>query len=161
MTTPATAPSPAVSPYAFPVRALRRWAGENLTLTPRPDGGLEALFRLEGSTCANIAFSLLYRVTLSPAPAGRRIEAMNCAPAPYDEGHTRMCSWQENAGAIAATMRDETPLLGLPLDAVLAWRPNKSPAGCLCAQPSRHYKWQAVLETLHFALHQPPASPSS
>ena len=158
MTPPAVAPSPAVSPYAFPVHALRRWAGENLTLTPRPDGGVEAVFRLEGSTCANIAFFLLYRVTLAPATAGRRIKAMNCAPAPHDEGHTRMCSWQENAEAMAATLRDETPLLGLPLDSVLAWHPHKSPPGCLCAQPSRHYKWHAVLETLHFALHQPPAS---
>lgn len=156
---PATASSVS-SPYAFPERALRRWAGENLTLTPRPDGGVDAVFRLEGSTCANIAFFLLYRVALSPATAGRRIESMNCAPAPFDEGHTRMCSWQENAGAIAATMRDETPLLGLPLDSVLAWRPRQSPPGCLCAQPSRHHKWHAVLETLHLALNQPRPSSS-
>jgi len=158
MTPPAATATPVATPYAFPVRALRRWTGENLTLTPRPDGGVEAVFRLEGSTCANIAFFLLYCVTLAPAAAGHRIETMNCAPAPYDEGYTRMCGWQENAEAMAATMRDEAPLLGRPLDSVLAWRPEKAPPGCLCAQPSRHYKWLAVLETLHFALHQSPAS---
>ena len=48
-------------------------------------------------------------------------------------------------------MRDGA-LLGEPLGAVLAWRAAKSPAGCLCSEPSRHHKWQAVLETLHFAL---------
>jgi hypothetical protein len=158
--TTATAPT-VTSPYSFPERALRRWAGENLTLTARPDGGMEAVFRLEGSTCVNIAFLLHYGVTLAPVAAGRRIEALTCAPAPYDEGHTRMCCWQENAEVAAATMRDETPLLGLPLDSVLAWHPRQAPPGCLCTQPNRHYKWHAVLETIHFALAQSQPSARS
>ena len=141
-----------VSAYSFPERALRRWARENLTLTPCADGGVEAVFRFEGSTCGNVAFHLLYRVSLAAESADRRIEALHCEAAPFDEGHARMCCWQENAAAIAATMRREAPLLGEPLGAVLAWRPAKSPAGCLCSEPSRHHKWQAVLETLHFAL---------
>ncbi len=162
MTPPVAAPSPvpAPSPYAFPERALRRWARENLTIASRTDGGVEAVFRFEGSTCGNIAFHLLYRVTLAPASVDRRIVAMGCEPAPFDEGHTHMCCWQENAAVIAATMRNETPLLGQPLAAVLAWHPRKSPAGCICAEPARHHKWQAVLETLHLALHSPTPSPA-
>jgi hypothetical protein len=151
----------AASPYAFPERALRRWLRENLAVTPRPDGGLDAVFRFEGSTCGNIAFHLLYRVALAPAADAHRILAQHCEVAPFDDGHSRMCCWQENADAIDATMRTEAPLLGQPLAAVLAWRPNKSPAGCLCGEPSRHHKWQAVLETLHLHLAlSTPTTPS-
>ncbi len=140
------------SPYAFPERALRRWARENVSITPRTDGGTDAIFRFEGSTCSNVSFHLLYRVSLVPESVGCVIKSMDCEVAEHDEGHARMCCWQENAAAAAATMRNETPLLGQPLSAVLAWRPCKSPAGCLCAEPSRLHKWQAVLETLHFVL---------
>jgi hypothetical protein len=151
-------PTPARLPYAFPERALHRWVRENLTVALRHDGGVDAVFRFEGSTCSNIAFNLLYRVSVSPVTAGRQIESLGCDPAPHDDGHTRMCCWQENADAAMARMKRETPLLGQPLDAVLAWRPLKSPAGCLCAEPSRQHKWQAVLETLHLALN--PATPA-
>lgn len=147
------------SPYAFPERALQRWARENLTLTARADGRTEAIFRFEGSTCSNIAFQLIYQITLGPRTDERRIESLCCVPAPHYEGHTRMCCWQENAAAVIKTMSTETPLLGQPLAAVLTWRPIKSPAGCLCAAPSRHHKWQAALETLHFALHPLPTPP--
>ena len=154
MTLPnSSSPVAAVSPYALPERALRRWASENLRLTPRADGGIDAVFRFEGSTCGNVTFLLDYRVSLGATSGeGRRIEAMDCAPAAFDEGHVRMCCWQENAESAAALMRTEPPLRGGWLNAVLTWRPRKSPAGCLCAEPSRHHKWQAVLETLHFAL---------
>lgn len=158
MTPPATI---AVSPYAFPERALRRWVRENLAITPRVDGGADAVFRFEGSTCSNVTFHLLYRVSCASASASHRIESMRCEPAPHDEGHARMCCWQENAAAVIATMSGEAPLLGRPLGAVLAWRPDRSPAGCLCVRPSRHHKWQAVLETVHFALGHAAASPLS
>ena len=65
-----------VSAYSFPERALRRWARENLTRTPCADGGVEAVFRFEGSTCGNVAFHLLYRVALAAESADRRIEAL-------------------------------------------------------------------------------------
>ena len=154
MTTPASSsPISSVSPYAFPERALRRWATENLRLTPRADGGIDAVFRFEGSTCGNVSFLLNYRISLGAGSAGeRRIDAMDCAPADFDDGHARMCCWQENAEAAAALIRAEQPLRGESLAAVLSWRPRKSPAGCLCAEPSRNHKWQAVLETLHFVL---------
>lgn len=66
-----------------------------------------------------------------------------------------MCCWQEDAAAARALLDADAPLLGEPLAAVLAWRPERSPAGCLCTAPSRRHKWQAVLETVHFALHRP------
>ncbi|MDP2136374.1 MAG: hypothetical protein Q8J74_00835, partial [Candidatus Didemnitutus sp.] len=142
----------AVSPYAFPQRALRRWARENLTFGTGSDGAVHATFRLEGSTCGNITFFLLYHVALAPESADRRIVALRCEPAPQEENHKRMCCWQANATTAAAAMHHEIPLLGQPLESVLTWRPRRSPDGCLCVEPSRHYKWQAVLETLHFAL---------
>jgi hypothetical protein len=142
----------AVGAYSFPERALRRWARENLSVVPRADGGVDAVFRFEGSTCGNVAFCLLYRVSVGPEAGGRRLETLWCEPVPHDEGHTRMCCWLENAADIAAILRHEAALGSQPLDAVLTWRPQKSPAGCLCTESSRHHKWQAVLETLHFAL---------
>lgn len=142
-----------VSRYAFPERALHRWVREHLTLISRADGGVEAVFRFEGSTCGNVAFNLVYQVAFGPAAAGHRIESMRCEAAPYDEGHARMCCWQDRA-AVVAIRHGETPLLGQPVEAVLTWRPLKSPAGCLCTELSRHHKWQAVLETMHLALGQ-------
>lgn len=140
--------------YVFPVRALRRWSTENLTLETAPAGGLVAHFRFEGSTCGNVPFELRYQVLLDGS-AQRIIAAQQCTPAPFDEGHQRMCCWQEDA-ARAATLLEEKPLAGQPLAAVLSWRPLRSPSGCLCAPASRHHKWQAVLETLHFALFASP-----
>jgi hypothetical protein len=46
------------------------------------------------------------------------------------------------------------PLLGEPLEAVLAWNPKTLPAGCVCSQQSRSHKWLIVLETIHFTLQQ-------
>jgi hypothetical protein len=142
--------------YSFPERALRRWVKENLTTESRADGGLDAVFRFEGSTCGNVDFVLLYHVALA---ADHSLEALRCEPAPFYEGHERMCCWQDDAEAVAVIMRQEAPLLGQPLAAVLTWRPRKSPAGCLCTEQARHHKWQAVLETLHRSLH-PPAENS-
>lgn len=147
------------SVYVFPERALARWVRENLRMQVRTDGGLEARFRYEGSTCGNIAFEFIYCVALSPSATGQTIEAMRCEPGPLAAGHTRMCWWQEGLQAPLEVLKRETPLLGEPLSAVLTWRPQRSPAGCLCAEPSRYHKWQAVLETIHFALHR--AGPSA
>ena len=152
-----TTPTSPGWPYEFPERAIRRWAREKLVLTHRADGGVDSTFRFEGSTCGNIGFTLLYRVALAPESADRKLEALHCEPLAHDEGHKRMCTYQESAENIRDLMRDETPLHGQPLDAVLAWRPERSPAGCLCAGPSRTHKWQAVLETLHFALNRLPS----
>ena len=81
------------------------------------------------------------------------------APAPIT-GAVRATYAALMAMPFGASMNDANALLprAVPpasrwlVGAVLAWRPAKSPAGCLCSEPSRHHKWQAVLETLHFAL---------
>ncbi len=142
--------------HAFPPRALRKWCAENLTLRPGADGGLEAVFRLEGSTCGNVPFLLDYRVRLAPATDGHRILALACAPAPGDDNHREMCSAKADLDALSATLRDEQPLLGQPLADALAWQSPTNPDGCLCAAPSRAHKWRAVLHTLHFALRASP-----
>lgn len=137
-------------PYVFPERALRRWSRENLHIETGTDGSVAARFRFEGSTCGNVPFQLDYHLRLDSS-AQRIITGHRCHPVPFDEGHQRMCCWQEDADQ-ATRLFEEAPLLGQPLDAVLVWRPARSPAGCLCAPASRAHKWQAVLETLHFAL---------
>jgi hypothetical protein len=148
------------TPYAFPLRALRRWRDEQLALHRLPEGGVGAKFLFEGSTCGNMPFNLIYVIRLAPAADQFRLLALDCAPAPRDYGHTRMCSYLEGSERIARLLRDECPLLGEPLEAAMAWRPEFSPAGCVCAAPSRAHKWLAVLHTLHFALLAGPASPS-
>jgi hypothetical protein len=141
--------------YVFPVRALRRWRDHNLTIEARADGGCSVTFAFEGSTCGNIAFPLRYRVELAAEADGRGLQDLWSESVPYADGHTFMCCWQEDGAAVQRSMATEKPLLGQPLDAVLTWRPSRSPAGCLCAEPSRMHKWQAVLETLHFAISNP------
>ncbi|MBA4136049.1 MAG: hypothetical protein C0518_01880 [Opitutus sp.] len=144
-------PLPATS-YGFPVRALRRWSAENLTLTPRSDGGWEALFVLEGSTCGNIPFLLHYRVSLSSGLEQHRLQALACEPAPHDMNHREQCAARSDYARWTATVAGDAPLLGQPLAEALAWSPATSPDGCLCADASRAHKWRAVLQTIHFTL---------
>lgn len=147
--------------YATNPRALERWRREHLTLTPQADGGVAAEFRFEGSTCGNIPLTLLYRVQLGRAEEGFPLQTMNCVAAAGSDGHERMCSWLESNGRIMEKADAEKPLLGQRLDAVLAWRPVVLPAGCLCSAASRNHKWRAVLETVHYALHQTPEAPTA
>ena len=142
-------------PYAFPVRALRRWRDERLNLAADEAGGWQATFYFEGSTCGNIPFALRFEVGLDAAGILRE---MRCAPAPTDEGHSRMCSYLEDAERLLAELATQAPLRGRPLTDVLTWSPATSPAGCVCAPASRAHKWLAVLQTLHFALHAPVAA---
>jgi hypothetical protein len=144
-----------VATYTFNPRALQRWRAERLSLVARADGGAEAAFRYDGSTCGNCAFTLIYRVTLGPAGEGHPLRELGCTPAPGSDGQERMCSYLATQGRILETADAEKPLLGRPLAAVLDWRPATSPAGCLCTAALRDHKWLAVLETLHFALLDP------
>lgn len=138
--------------YKFNLRALQRWRSERLTLSPRPAGGIDAVFRYDGSTCGNCAFTFSYRVTLGPADEAHPIRAMSCGPAPGSGGQERMCSYLATQGCILETADAEKPLLGQTLSAVLEWKPATVPAGCLCTAAHREHKWLAVLETLHFTL---------
>lgn len=142
----------AVGGYAFPRRALVRWAGENLRLRRTEDGHVHAVFRLEGSTCGNVAFALDYRVTLGPVADGRRVLAAEVGPAEHDVDHRAMCAAKADWPELARVLREETPLAGEPLEACLAWSPATTPEGCLCAATARAHKWRAVLQTIRFAL---------
>ncbi len=147
----AAAPAPA---YSFTPRVLERWARSNLQLTPRADGGHDAVFRFHGSTCGNIEFDLIYHATVGSAAEGHPLRTLHCEPAPHGDGHTRMCCWRENAEKVRDWMQRETPLLGQPLADALSWNPQKSASGCLCHVDGRRHKWNAVFQTLHFALAQ-------
>jgi hypothetical protein len=138
--------------YKILPMALSRWSRERLKLTLMGDGRIQAVFRLEGSTCGNRALVLEYTVFLSSADQGYTILEMKCAPAAGDEGHKAMCSYLESAERLYSTLGSEKPYLGLPLDVVLQWKPKTLPAGCVCSQPSRDHKWLAVLLTIHFTL---------
>jgi hypothetical protein len=142
--------------YAVNLKALKRWAGERLTLEPQEDGAIEALFRYQGTTCTNLGRELEfhYRVRLAPREDGYRIIEQCCAPAPNDTGHTAMCRYQDGAAKLMAAIRDEKPLAGRPLNDVLSWSRPSSPAGCYCDAESRRHKWGLVLETIHYALAQ-------
>jgi hypothetical protein len=140
--------------YTVNARALRRWARERLTLTARPDGSTDALFRYEGTTCSNMGHPLRfdYHVRLGPRGDGYRIHAQRCAPAADDTGHTKMCSYQGMGDALIDLVEADAPLAGEPLSAVIGWSRPPSAAGCYCDEPSRAHKWGLVLETIHFAL---------
>lgn len=151
-----TGTPPPASGYAFPLRALRRWATENLRLVHAADGSVDAEFGLECSTCGNIAFHVVYHVRLSPPAEGHRILALDCAPAPGDVNFSEQCEASADEARLLAVMRSEHPLLGMPLAEALTWAPQTSPDGCLCAETARAYKWRAVLQTLHHALSLSP-----
>jgi hypothetical protein len=140
--------------YATNTRALRRWASERLTLTPREDGSTDALFRFEGTTCSNMGHPLRfeYHVQLGPRVEGYPIRRQRCAPAADDAGYTRMCGYVGRGDALMDEVADETPLAGEPLRAVIGWHRAVSVAGCYCDEASRVHKWGLVLETIHYAL---------
>ena len=140
--------------YSVNVKALRRWADERLTLTEHEDGTTDALFRYEGSTCSNMgrAFCFHYAVRLGPRAERYPVLRQHCAPAPGDEGHTCMCRYRTSGPRLLQTIARDQPLLGRPIDEVLAW--HRAPAGptCYCESEGRNHKWGLVLETIHYAL---------
>ena len=142
------------SAYRTSRKALQRWARERLTLTPRDDGGVDARFRYDGTTCTNMGRELafVYEVALGPRGEGYPIREQRCAPAPGDEGHAFMCAYTRGAAGLMAAIRSERPLAGQRLDDVLSWARPTSTAGCYCDQASREHKWGLVFETIHLAL---------
>jgi len=142
------------SDYSVNARALRRWAGERLSLDVRDDGTVEALFRYEGTTCTNLGRPLTfhYAVTLGPREDGYPIRAQRCTPAPGDTGHQAMCGYQREGERLIDAIAREQPLAGRPLGAALSWARPSSHAGCYCEPESRSHKWGLVLETIHYAL---------
>jgi len=142
--------------YAVNAKALKRWAEERLSLMTREDGGIDALFRYDGSTCTNMGRPLAfhYNLTLGPREDGYPIREQRCAPAPGDRGHTYMCQYLRDGERLLVEIAQERPLLGRPLNEVLAWQRTANPAACYCEPASREHKWGLVLETVHYALAQ-------
>ena len=140
--------------YAVNTKALKRWAEERLSLRPREDGGIDALFRYDGTTCTNMGrpLSFDYNISLGPREAGLPIREQRCTPAPDDRGHTYMCEYIRDGGHLLDQIASERPLLGRPLNEVLTWTRSASAAGCYCEPESREHKWGLVLETVHYAL---------
>ena len=148
MSAPPTEPA-----YTFSPRVLDRWAKKNLQFNADGDNGSgQAEFRFQGSTCGNIEFDLLYHVKVGSTEAGWPILDQRCEPVPHADGHTHMCCWRENSAMVKDWMSREAPLTGEPLTAAITWNPTKSASGCLCHVNGRMHKWNAVLQTLHFAL---------
>lgn len=155
-------PAPVPARYSVNVRALRRWAEERVQLADRADGTREAVFRFDGTTCSNLGQPLAfeYRVTLAPAVDGWVIRQADCRPAPGDEGHTAMCAYVTDPDGLMRAIAGDCPLLGQPLDQVLAWRRTPAPSGCYCDAAGRAHKWGLALEAIHFALAQTDADPA-
>lgn len=142
--------------YSVSFRALQKWSRERLQLNVLADRSIQARFRYTGTTCSNLGQPLEYdyHLKLDPAEEGYKIVEMSCTPAPGDTGHTYMCEFLGNAKQLEQAMANEKPLLGRPLDEVLAWKRPFSPSGCYCDSSSREHKWGLVLEVIHYALVQ-------
>jgi len=142
--------------YSVNLRALRKWSQERLQLDALHDGSIEARFRYEGTTCSSMGRPLAfdYHLKLTPPGNGYRITASTCLPAPGDTGHTSQCEYLNDAESLMRSIAEEKPLLGKPLNDVLAWQRPYNPSGCYCDADRRAHKWGLVLEVLHFALVQ-------
>lgn len=140
--------------YTVNIKALKRWADERLRLTHLENGNIEAKFSYEGTTCSNFGHPLVYEyvVRLSPSAQEYNIEKMECAAAPGDEGHKRMCEYIKNAATLMHQIEQEKPMLGKSLVEVVGYSWPSMPEGCYCKQESRMHKWGLVLQTIHFAL---------
>jgi hypothetical protein len=140
--------------YAVNAKALRKWSSERLTLNTAPDGGIEAQFRYEGTTCTNMGRALRfeYRVKLGAREAGYPILDQQCLPESGDTGHRSMCRYLEQGEELMTAIAGEKPLRGQRLDEVLQWERPSTGAGCYCEPASRAHKWGLALETIHYAL---------
>lgn len=149
--------------YSVAPEVLRRWARQRLRLRMLADGGVEARFRYDGTTCSNLGRPLAfeYQIRLAPREAGYTITDLRCAPALGDIGHTFMCEYIVDGERLMRAVTADQPLLGRPLEAVIGWRRGDSAAGCYCEAASREHKWGLALETLHYALarREVPAEP--
>jgi hypothetical protein len=153
-TAPPATPLDRQAKYSVNAKALERWRTERLSLTPRPDGGIDATFHYDGTTCTNMGRPLAFRyqVTLGSREEGFPIRHQQCGPVEGDTGHRYMCRYMSNREHLLAAIDRERPLNGQPLNNVLTWTRSLQGAGCYCEPDSRQHKWGLVLETIHYAL---------
>ena len=142
--------------YSLSLKALEKWSKERLTLKILDDQSVQATFRYGGTTCSNMGHPLEfdYHIKLGSSEKNYHIIDAKCVPAPEDTGHELMCQYLEEGDALIETIANEKPLLGKPLNDVLAWKREFNPSGCFCKPESREYKWGLVFEVLHYALAQ-------
>jgi hypothetical protein len=140
--------------YSLNLRALDKWSKERLKLEGLQDGSIKASFRYDGTTCSNLGRPLAfdYVVRLAPKDEQYRILEVSCMPSPGDTGYQSMCEFLRDGESLMGKIATEKPLLGCPLDEVLAWKRASSPSGCFCDLEMRTHKWGLVLEVIHFAL---------
>ena len=140
--------------YSLNSKALRKWSRERLQLSTLQDGSVEARFRYQGTTCSNLGRPLEfdYLVTLASGHDHYKIVAASCTTAPGDTGHTCQCEYLKDAASLLRAIAEEKPLLGRPLNDVLAWKRAYSPSGCYCDADRRAHKWGLVFEVIHYAL---------
>jgi hypothetical protein len=140
--------------YSVNRKALTRWRDGRLSVRHADDGGVEAVFDYEGTTCTNMgrALRFQYRVRLGPPSEGYPIREQHCGPSADDDGHTYMCQYARSGDRLLAEIDGDKPLNGQPLNDVLTWVRPSAAAGCYCDADSRQHKWGLVLETIHFAL---------
>lgn len=145
--------------YSVGVRALQKWSGERVRIERCADGTTQATFRFDGTTCSNMGQPLAfdYTVTLSPPVDGYKILRADCRPAEGEEGYKHMCAYLADADELMHAIATEKPLLGRPLDDVLAWTRASAPSGCHCSADSRAHKWGLALEAIHYTLAQTAA----
>ena len=141
--------------YTLNSRALRKWAGERVSVSNRSDGTLEAVFRFDGTTCSNMGRPLAfdYRVIVSPGDDLRILET-SCGPTPGDTGYQSTCAYLDNPGKHLADITSDRPLIGRPLGEVLTWQRASAPSGCHCSADARLHKWGLALEVIHYALNE-------
>lgn len=162
MTRSRPAPLTAHARYTVSPRALQKWSQERVALEPRADGSVLARFRFDGTTCSNMGRPLAFEYVfeLGPADEGYAIRGADCRPAADDEGHRFMCAYLADADALMSAISTEKPLLGRPLDDVLAWSRASAPSGCYCTAAARAHKWGLALEAIHYTLvHSPNGAP--
>jgi hypothetical protein len=140
--------------YSVNSRALQKWSQERLRLERLANGAVAARFHYEGTTCSNLGRPLefYYHVKLASRAEQYRIVETSCVPVPGDTGYQSMCEYLSNAKSLMENIAVEKPLLGRPLNEVLAWERNASPSGCYCDRDKRLHKWGLVLEVIHYAL---------
>lgn len=142
--------------YSVNPRALQKWSQERLHLKFLHDGSVEAHFRYDGTTCSNMGRPLEfdYRVKLSPAAGNYTVLEATCGPSPEDTGNQYQCEYLNNAESLMHSIATEKPLLGKPLNDVLAWNRPYNPSSCYCDVTRREHKWGLAYEVIHFALVQ-------
>ncbi|MGO8836781.1 MAG: hypothetical protein ACLQAH_19205 [Limisphaerales bacterium] len=142
--------------YSVNARALQKWSQERLHLERLDNGVIEARFHYEGTTCSNLGRPLefYYHVKLASPAEQYRIVETSCVPVPGHDGYKFTCEYLNNAKSLMDDIATEKPLLGRPLNEVLAWDRPADPSGCYCDLDKRLYKWGLVLEVIHYALVQ-------